>query len=68
MKKKKRKKRKVLKFRRIFVIGNMSSGKSTFLNSLLKENILPSSNLACNSKKIILNINNRLIDSYVFLK
>ena len=66
MKKKKRKKRKVLKFRRIFVIGNMSSGKSTFLNSLLKENILPSSNLACTSKKIILNINNRLRDSYVF--
>ena len=68
MKKKKRKKRKVLKFRRIFVIGNMSSGKSTFLNSLLKENILPSSNLACTSKKIILNINNKLRDSYVFLK
>lgn len=68
MKKKKIKKRKILKFRRIFVIGNMSSGKSTFLNSLLKEDILPSSNLACTSKKIILNINNRLKNSYIFLK
>ena len=67
MRKKKSKKRKVIKFRKIFVIGNMSSGKSTFLNSLLKEDILPSSNLACTSKKIILNINNRLREPYVFL-
>lgn len=67
MRKKKSKKRKVIKFRNIFVIGNMSSGKSTFLNSLLKEDILPSSNLACTSKKIILNINNRLREPHVFL-
>lgn len=67
MRKKKSKKRKIKKFRNIFIIGNMSSGKSTFLNSLLKEDILPSSNLACTSKKIILNINNRIREPYVLL-
>lgn len=67
MRKKKSKKRKIKKFRNVFIIGNMSSGKSTFLNSLLKEDILPSSNLACTSKKIILNINNRIREPYVLL-
>ncbi len=39
----------------------MSSGKSTFINSILKENILPTSNLACTAKemKIIIVNNNK---------
>ena len=47
------------KIKKILVIGNMSSGKSTFINSILKENILPTSNQACTAKEIKLVISNK---------
>lgn len=45
--------------KKILIIGTMSSGKSTFINSILKENILPTSNLACTSKEIKITISNK---------
>lgn len=46
------------KNRKVLVLGNMSSGKSTFINSILKENILPTSNQACTSKEIKIIVDN----------
>lgn len=47
------------KSKKILVIGNMSSGKSTFINSILNENILPTSNQACTAKEIQITISNK---------
>lgn len=47
------------KSKKILMIGNMSSGKSTLINSILKENILPTSNQACTAKEIKIIISNR---------
>lgn len=41
------------------ILGNVSSGKSTFINSFLKNSILPTSNLVCTSKEIKINIKNK---------
>lgn len=46
------------KINKILVMGNMSSGKSTFINTILKNEILPTSNLACTSKEFKLIIDN----------
>ncbi|MGL5126460.1 MAG: dynamin family protein [Fusobacteriaceae bacterium] len=41
------------------ILGNVSSGKSTFINSFLKNSILPTSNLVCTSKEIKIKIKNK---------
>ena len=53
--------------RKILVVGNISSGKSTFLNSILHTDILPTSNLACTAKeiKIIVKNKNKTYISYL---
>lgn len=45
--------------KKILILGNVSSGKSTFINSFLKHSILPTSNLICTSKEIEIKINNK---------
>lgn len=47
------------KTKKILIIGNMSSGKSTLINSILKENILPTSNQACTAKEIKITVSNK---------
>lgn len=47
------------KSKKILIVGNMSSGKSTFINSILRENILPTSNQACTAKEIKIKISNK---------
>ncbi|MGL6065740.1 MAG: dynamin family protein [Cetobacterium sp.] len=41
------------------ILGNVSSGKSTFINSFLKNSILPTSNLICTSQEIQVKIKNK---------
>ena len=40
----------------IFVVGCMSSGKSTFINALLESDIIPSSNMACTGKPVFITL------------
>lgn len=45
---------------KILVVANMSAGKSTFINSIIGKDLLPSKNEACTDKTISLQHNNRL--------
>lgn len=52
--------------KKFFIIGNVSSGKSTFLNATLKYDILPTSSLVTTAKKIIVHIDNKIENPYLY--
>ena len=55
-----------LKLNKYLVIGTMSAGKSTFLNSLIGLEIFPSKNEACTSK-VISYFANPTMKSFLYL-
>lgn len=54
-------------YNQIYLFGTMSSGKSTIINALIGDKILPSSNYACTAKQIEVVINKKIKNKKIYI-